>query len=352
MINKGTKKTNIQTDIFNIPDSIIPEHKRLFQPDWNNKPPVQKNIVKTQGKRVLTTGNILAIVSKAGTGKSSVCEGFVANLINPKCDSFGFECDLTDNGGRDKVLYIDTERTIQDTWNSWERTYRRAGISAPNVDKRLLFFNLKAVSIPERKKIVSEILMKNKDIGLIIFDGATDFIRDTNSIGEASEFIDWINTFNPSISVIVTIHSNPMDNKPRGHIGSELCRRAESVFLIRKLDDGIREITTEFEHGKNRNDGDEITNYYKYSDDVNMFISCDYSLPNNIRQTEKTDEYKQIIKEIFEGKTICSVSFIVNKLMEKTGKIEPTCKTIFYRNLVKCNLIVQSVDGYKLSEFQ
>lgn len=348
MIDKYSEKNNIQTDIFQIPDSIIPENDRLFQPNWNNKPPTQKNIIKTQGKRVLTTGNMLAIVSKAGTGKSSVCESIVANLLNSKCDSLGFECDLSENSGRDKVLYIDTERTIQDTWSSWERTYRRAKIKAPNIDKRLLFFNFKAIAISERKRMVSEILTKNKDIGLVIFDGATDFIRDTNSITEASEFIDWINTFNPSISIIVTIHSNPMDNKPRGHIGSELCRRAESLFLIRKLEDGIREITTEFEHGKVRNDGDCITNYYEYSEDVNMFVSSDYTpKEKNARDIEKTEELKNILHDIFNGKTFLSSTKIIDGLSEKLNKTQPASKSIFNRQ-IRDKIVSKTSEGYKL----
>lgn len=334
-----------QTNIFDLPDAIIPPDKRVFYPDWTNQPPVQETVITANSKRVLTVGNLLAFCSKAGVGKSSLCEAITASLINPHCDSLGFSVALKEY--RRKVLYLDTERTIQDTWNAWERTYRRAGMKAPNIDKRVLFANLKAVSIPDRKKYVEQILNKNPDIGLIIFDGAGDFIRDTNSIAESCDFIDWINTFNPNISLVFSLHTNPRDDKPRGHIGSELCRRAESVFLVRKLDDGVREITTTFEYGKVRNDNDVISSYYRYSDNVQMFITTDYTPPKVISQ-EKQQEYSEMAEKIFEGRTECSTNYIVGKICEATGKIEPTSRTIFYRHF-KDKLVQMNGTGWKLS---
>ena len=327
-MNKDNKKA-VQQNIFDIPDSIIPTDKRLFYPDWSNKPPKQDNVIKTQNKRVLTTGNILAICSKPGIGKSGICEAQIAYLLNPKCDSLGFQVVL--RSPRDKVLYIDTERTIQDTWNAWERTYKRAGKKAPEIDKRIIFSNFKAVNVADRKKHVETILKNNPDIGLIIFDGAGDFIRDTNSIPESSEFIDWINSFNPLISLVCTIHTNPTDEKPRGHIGSEICRRAESVFLVRKLEDGIREITTNFVHGKVRNDDDAISTFYKYSDTDGMFITTDYT-PAKALTKEKAEKYSDMARDIFDGRTECSASFIIQKIAEKEGIKEVASKGIFYRH--------------------
>lgn len=343
MTDKYTQK---QSNIFEIPDSIIPKDKRLFIPNWDNKPPIQKTIIKTQGNRILTTGNLLALVSKPGTGKSSICEAIISNLLNSNCDSLGFEVSL--HNGRDKVLYIDTERTLQDTWNSWERTYKRAKIEYPNVDNRLIFANFKAISINERKSHLESILNDNKDIGLVIFDGAGDFVRDTNSIQETGEFIDWINSFNSNISIFVTLHTNLSDNKPRGHLGSELCRRAESVLLVRKLDDGIREITTEFEHGKVRNDNDLATSYYKYSDETSMFISIDH-IPKKAFNVEKEQDYKLMAEKIFEGKTILSSSYIIKEISNKTEKTLVASKGIFHRHFIGYKLVQKTSEGYKLT---
>lgn len=345
---KKKSKAKVELSLFEIPDAIIPLDKRLFYPTWENKPPYKETVIKSQGKRVLTNGNILSIISKAGTGKSSICESIIASWLNPKCDALGMEVNLPKN--RDKILYVDTERTLQDTWNSWERINYRAKIKSPTVDKRLVFVNFKAVASVDRKRYVEEVLNKNPDIGLVIFDGASDFIRDTNSIFEAQDFIDWINAFNSNISIVVTLHTNPNDTKPRGHIGSELWRKSESVLLARKLENGVRELTTDFDNGKVRNDDDKITSYYQFSETENMFISCpEYSpSPKNNREEEKKAEYIVILNEIFNGITYISATKLITLLSQKIGKSEQAAKAILYRKPM-IELLVKDENGFKLA---
>jgi len=339
------KNNQQQGNLFDIRDNIIPEDKRLFLPTWDNKPPQQENIITVQGKRVLTTGNILSIVSKPGVGKTSLCEGLIASILNPDCDSLGFNVALS--GSRYKVLFIDTERTIHDTWNSWERTYTRAGIKKPKIDKRVIFANFKAVNISQRRNHVEEILKANWEVGLIVFDGAGDFIPDTNSIPETNLFIDWINTFNPAISIVATLHTNPRESKPRGHLGSELCRRSESVFLVQKIENGrVREITTSFEYGKVRNDDDEISYFYKYSEHDQMFISTDHT-PKKIIATEKEENHREVISKIFDGRLECSTSHIISKIAEIAQISDNAAKGSFYRNYSD-KLLKKEGDGWRL----
>ena len=202
------------------------------------------------------------------------------------------------------------------------------------------------MNVGERKKHVETILKDNPEIGLIIFDGAGDFIRDTNSIPESGEFIDWINTFNPSISIIVTLHTNPRESKPRGHPGSELCRRSESVFLVQKVENGIREITTSFEYGKVRNDNDEISYFYTYSEQDQMFISTDYT-PKKTLTVEKEANHKEIASKIFEGRVECSASYIISKIAEINEISESASKSSFYR-YYQDKLLIKNGQGYRL----
>ena len=287
--------------LFDIPDNILVGDKRIYYPDWDNKPPPTIPIITIDDKRVLSQGGYLAFISKPGAGKSSICEAIVASAVNPGCDSLGITASLTSN--RNKCLYIDTERTPQDTWLSWQRTMQRADINKPAIDKRVIFCNYKAIPVAERIAYTEKILNDNPEIGLVLFDGAADFVVDVNSIYDTVKFTDWINSFNPLISQVMTLHTNPESNKPRGHIGSELSRRAESVFLLRKVDDdGVRELTTNFEHGKVRNDNDNINIYYKWADNHSMFISTEYKAPPP-RTIEHEKELNTLVNQMFEGKT-------------------------------------------------
>lgn len=319
-----SKEKGSEPSLFDIQESIIPEDKRIFYPNWNNQPPEAKPVILAQKKKVLTTGNLMVISSQPGTGKSSICEAILASIINQDCDSLGFIAKL--QGGRHKALYIDTERTRNDHWRSWVRMNKRAGINAPDVDNRIIFANLKAVKLDDRKKFVEQILKDNNDIGLIILDGAGDFLIDTNNLAESNHFIDWINTFNPSISIVVTIHTNPGTDKVRGHLGSELMRRAESVFLLKKTKDeegGItREITTNYEHGKVRNDGDNISIFYTYDEEIEMFVSdLEYiPTPSNPKKDNKIKNLVKKAKKIFDfsNQEFMTYSQIVENYMNMT----------------------------------
>ncbi len=77
-------------------------------------------------------------------------------------------------------------------------------------------------------------------------------------------------------TAILTIHSNPSQegsNKARGHLGSELLRRSETVFKLehdRTIDQ--RTLTTSFSLGKNQS-ADVAETYFSWDDDKGMFTS-------------------------------------------------------------------------------
>jgi len=313
------QKLNANTpvpNLFDLPDNILVGDKRVFYPDWNNQPPPTKPIISIDSKRILSQGGYMAIVSRAGAGKSSICEAIISQVINPQCDALGFQVSLTDS--RYKCLYIDTERTVQDTWYSWERMMRRAKVEKPEIDKRITFANLKAVAVNERICYTEKLLKDNPEIGLVLFDGCSDFVMDVNSIQDTVKFSDWINSYNPLISEVITLHTNPESNKPRGHIGSELLRRAESVLLLRKLDDKVREITTKFEFGKVRNDDDSISIFYQWCASHNMFISTDYTPPKPVN-LEREESNKKLAVEMFDGRTQVSWGYMLEFIANKKG---------------------------------
>lgn len=307
-------------------NSIIPEDKRLFFPNWDNRPPKQKTIITGQGSNLLKTGGQLCITAKAGVGKSSICEAIISNHLNSDSDGLGFNVSLSND--RNKILYIDTERSNLETWDSWERTLKRSNINYPKNTEKVIFGNFKSIPLKDRMNYVEQILHQNNDIGLIIFDGSSDFINNTNDIIESNQFIDWINTFNPLISLIFTIHTNPKDDKPRGHLGSELCRRANSVLLAQKIENDIVRITSEFSDGKVRH-GSNVNWFYSFNAEMGMFVSVEHNYKRKNNNKEK--EYVELSKEIWGDNTIMYYSDIVKGIELKTGKSYENSKQIFNR---------------------
>ncbi len=346
-MDKGKQKKQINENLFEIQESIIPEDKRIFYPCWNNKPKEAETVILFDKSRFLTTGNLSSLISKPGTGKSSICEAIIAKYINPECDGLGFKVSL--KGFRNKILYIDGERTIFDTWKSWERMMERGELSKPKIDKRVIIVNFKAIGVNERIEFATNVLTKNNDLGLIIFDGAADFVIDTNSINEATLFKDWVNTFNPLISTLTTLHTNPTDDKGRGHLGGEIMRRSESILLLRKIDKNTREITANFKYGKIRNDDDNVSHYYSWNDDKGMFLSTEYT-PANKKDNSK--KHKELLKKILEytGKDELTNSDILQSLMNmRKESTKAANEKYIQRNLI--TLRNNGNDNWKFEDY-
>jgi hypothetical protein len=320
-------------------DSIDSIENRIYYPNWDNSPPEQKSIVKWKDTHLLSMGGIMSLCAKAGVGKSSLMEAFISSHLNKDCDSLGVKIHLTSQ--RDKILICDTERSPWESHKAWVKLMKRASVvRGSGIDDKVIFANLKSLSVDEKKAYINNFLVKNNDVGLIIFDGASDFIYNTNDLVESNKFIEWVNTFNPDIALMFTIHTNPTDNKPRGHLGSELCRKSESVLLA-KRDSDLFQITTDFEDGKNRHGKHESWNY-QYCQDSDMFISADDVKVINRKISTK---WYDIAIEIFGEKDLMSFSDIIKKIEAKTGKDYSKAKNVFFDSFQNKICLKKEVDG-------
>jgi hypothetical protein len=280
----------------------------IFIPTWDNEPPPLKPVIHINGIPLLTYQNLSVLIAQPGFGKSSICEAILSKVASKDADAFGIDVDIK------KALYIDCERTNLDVHSSWKRMMRRGKL----IDEtdRVVFMGMRMIArLDQRKKAIEKVLNDDKEIDLLIIDGAGDLVMDTNSLMEANELKVWLRelTSKHALSILTTLHPNPGDNKPRGHIGSELLREAESILAVEKHGE-IRKLTTEFKHGKNRNAG-AVETYFKFCDNEGMMI----------RATE--DEYIAQGKDEYQGKKkmppmvyFAELSNLMNALSNVMGK--------------------------------
>ena len=163
----------------------------------------------------------------------------------------------------------------------------------------------------------------------MILDLISDFVHDVNDciecIGFINELLALIKILN--IGLIVTLHSNPgtLITKPRGHLGSEICRRAESVLFIKKdSKTGMRTITSSFEFGKNRNASDNIESHFNWNDTEMMFTSCEFNPANNKPQTVL--KLEKLAKRIFDKNVSMPYTELWTLIKEELEISERTAK--------------------------
>lgn len=70
----------------------------------------------------------------------------------------------------------------------------------------------------------------------MIIDGIRDFVYDINSPSEATKIITMLMqwTDERQIHIHAILHQNKGDENTRGHIGTELNNKAETVLLVEK----------------------------------------------------------------------------------------------------------------------
>jgi hypothetical protein len=273
-------------------------YEHVYFPNINNKPPEQQPIVTLGGTQVLTHQNVSTIIAAQGMGKTSLQEGVVSAFLNPDCDSLGFGVSTQCKG----IISADMERTQIDVWNTFHRIKKRAQLpdtaeTLPNV----ILAGLRAIPrVNERKEII-EYMINNNPCTLLILDGSGDLVNDVNSLDEAIECRVWLRelTVKYGVSILSTLHPNPGSTKPRGHQGSEHIRECEAVLLARKYEGDVRILTSDFEHGKNRN-GAPVTVGYRWDDDSRMFIGCDIDGMAEKRAAAKEERKLNELKDLFK----------------------------------------------------
>lgn len=122
---------------------------------------------------------------------------------------------------------------------------RLAGLPTDVHPPLLEFLCLRGYATKERLRKIEEAIYDLDDLGLVVIDGIRDLAHDINSPGEATDLItklmQW--TDERRIHIHTVLHLNKGDDNTRGHLGTELNNKAETVLQITK-DDFDRDISS------------------------------------------------------------------------------------------------------------
>lgn len=313
----------------------LPESEHLFSEELllSYVPKTTAHILSFAQHGILRVGNIATIVGPSGFGKSSVTESIISSAINPYVDTLGIRVEQLER----PVLWIDGERTKDDIAFGFQRIKKRIQIeSNPDLIEGDRFKNIYChpfITYPKRDQRVAELqrLCKSLEPGLIILDGAADFVRDVNDTAECVDFVALVislaNEF--SFGTIATIHPNPSqqsDCKPRGVLGSELIRTSESMILLKRAPDDrdVRILTMDFTHGKNRNQTDNLEHYFRWDNTHKMFMSCNYE--RSVKPGKAEEQQNAFLSLLAEGKQLTHGELLKALLDQSFAKSESTAK--------------------------
>ncbi len=211
--------------------------------DFNNPPPVAQMVVSVNDVPLGTQGNILCITGGEGTGKSNYVTALIAGAIGQSdknkdkvMDTLGVS--VCENSKRKAILFYDTEQSEVQTYKNITNLLKRCG--RETMPEYLKAYCLTGMSRKERLQAIIQSMDKFhyqfRGIHMVVIDGIADLIKgandETESIAVVEELYRLAGIYNTCIVTI--LHFIPSGLKLRGHLGSELQRKAAAILSIEK----------------------------------------------------------------------------------------------------------------------
>lgn len=196
-----------------------------------NKPPAIMSLIECdKNVPIFTKGNFSLFKGQAKSRKT-----FGLSMI---AASLGYNQKIYDkflpNMPTQTTLFIDTEQSDYHVYRFVSSVVNVSGFDGQHPNFRAVALRKYETSM--RLKLVEFLIYNSVNLGYVIIDGIRDLITDINSQEEAKMISDkllkWTKEKNIHISVV--LHENKEGGKARGHIGTELVNKAETVIRFEK----------------------------------------------------------------------------------------------------------------------
>lgn len=198
---------------------------------------------KLKDRDVLTTGNISATIGAAKSKKTFYSTILLSSLLGYA------EFAIKGNNLGLNVIFFDTEQSNYHVQIVHKRLKRLLG----NKLKSIEIFVLRPYSTDLRLAIIEYYLKKQQgNYSFVIIDGVVDLIYDFNSLHESVNVVDklmaWSAIYNCHINSI--LHTNKDKENARGHLGTALVNKSETVFKIEKEDNSTSKVICEYSRNR------------------------------------------------------------------------------------------------------
>lgn len=190
-------------------------------------------------------GDFSCLVGASKSYKTFLKTALVAGYIGGKSNHY-FESIKGHETADKYILDIDTEQSEFHAHRASKRVLEMVGSDYDNYKP----FTLRKLEPKIRFEFIDWLVYESEyrdKIGLITIDGAADLVYDVNDLKEsnrvAQAFMKW--TQDAKCHLITVLHKSHGVNKPTGHLGSAILKKAETVAFLEKDGDGIS-VTPEY----------------------------------------------------------------------------------------------------------
>ena len=316
--------------------------------DYENPPDASKSIVAVNGVPLGTQDNLLCITGGEGTGKSNYVAAILTGTLGterlPTERTLGLE--ITPNPNGLAVLHYDTEQSEAQLHKNLGKTLQRASLK--NVPKFYHSLYLASLSRKDRLKLIRESMdlfyHKHGGIHLVVIDGIADLIRSANDETESIAIVDELyrlaGIYNTCI--ICVLHFVPNGIKLRGHIGSELQRKAAGILSIEKDDNPEYSVVKALKvRDGSPLDVPMMLFGWDKAEDMHVYRG---EKSKEDKEKRKTDELIAVVKEAFRNSFKLTYQELCEVLMRKMEIKDRTAKK-YIAYMKEQHIMIQDTSG-------
>ncbi|MEY3967681.1 MAG: hypothetical protein RL137_582 [Bacteroidota bacterium] len=314
--------------------------------DFKNPPKAPEPLITINDVTIGTPGNILCIAGSEGSGKTNFLGGMLSGALKPDnttVDTLGTF--IQSNEGEKAILLYDTEQSEFQLFKNISYIIDRSQRSAP--PRWFKAFGLVGISRNERMNLILEsmdrLYYEHGGIHMVVIDGIADLLNGVNdeesSVKLIEELFRMAAIYNTCILCVV--HMAPSGMKLRGHLGSEVQRKAAGILLVEK------ETNTNYSVVKalKVRDGSPL--------DVPLIqFGWDKAQGRHVylgnkskeeSESRKINELSEVAREIFAKKSVLGYSELLNAVMEALDIKDRMARN--YIKFMKDNGIIEKSNG-------
>ena len=214
----------------------ITDYLKPYVIDMSVQLPEQQPLISIDNCCVCSRGNISTICGEAKSKKTFLASALVASAMALPLDNLDNFKNVKKNKSMN-VLWVDTEQGERHVRRVVERISYMTGATASGQtsESRLITMQLRELNPTDRFWMVFEAI-DHYDIDLVVIDGIADLQNNTNNLEESDELVGDLMAISTAcnIHILCILHTNPGSDKARGHLGSSLQRKSESVIFVHR----------------------------------------------------------------------------------------------------------------------
>lgn len=214
------------------------ERLKPYIVDMTKELPEVKPIISIDGSCVCSVGNISAICGEAKSRKTFLASALVASAMAYDVTWLN-NFKSVDKNSDLVVLWVDTEQGERHVRKVIQRMSQMTGAAHGGVpEPRLITLALRELAPKERKQRLYDALF-TMHYDLVVIDGIADLQRNTNDLEESDALVTELMAISTiaQTHILCVLHTNPGSDKARGHLGSSLQRKSESVLFVHRVGD-------------------------------------------------------------------------------------------------------------------